>query len=89
MLDTIQTHYGYTVEVYRPQAEAVEGYVAQYGLNGFYESVEARKECCRVRKVEPLGSALQANVHGLPANAVRNRVRAMNLLFKSTTPRMA
>ena len=59
MLDTIQTHYGYTVEVYRPQAEAVEGYVAQYGLNGFYESVEARKECCRVRKVEPLGSALQ------------------------------
>ena len=35
MLDTIQTHYGYTVEVYRPQAEAGKAGVAQYGLNGF------------------------------------------------------
>ena len=38
--------------------EAVEQYVQQNGLNGFYDSVEMRKECCRIRKVEPLQRAL-------------------------------
>jgi 3'-phosphoadenosine 5'-phosphosulfate sulfotransferase (PAPS reductase)/FAD synthetase len=42
-------------------AEAVEAYVAQNGLNAFYDSVEMRKECCRIRKVEPLGRALAGN----------------------------
>ena len=34
------------------------GYVAAYGLNGFYDSVDLRKSCCQIRKVEPLGRAL-------------------------------
>jgi phosphoadenosine phosphosulfate reductase len=58
MLDKVKAHYGYDITLYKPQPEAVEAYVAQNGLNAFYESVDLRKECCRIRKVEPLGRAL-------------------------------
>jgi phosphoadenosine phosphosulfate reductase len=61
MLGKVKAHYGYDIAVYKPQAEAVEAYVAQNGLNAFYDSVEMRKECCRIRKVEPLGRALLGN----------------------------
>jgi phosphoadenosine phosphosulfate reductase len=54
----IKETYGYDVMLYRPQPEAVDQYVAQNGLNAFYDSVEMRKECCRIRKVEPLRRAL-------------------------------
>lgn len=58
MLDKVKAQYGYEIALFRPEPIAVDAYVASYGLNGFYESVEARKECCRVRKVEPLNRAL-------------------------------
>jgi phosphoadenosine phosphosulfate reductase len=61
MLDKVKDTYGYEIALYRPQAEAVEAYVAQNGLNAFYNSVEMRRECCRIRKVEPLGRALAGN----------------------------
>ena len=40
-----------------PQAEAVEQMVSEKGINLFYDSVENRKQCCYIRKVEPLGRA--------------------------------
>lgn len=58
VLDQVKAHYGHDIALYRPHAEAIDAYVAQNGLNAFYDSVEMRKECCRVRKVEPLGRAL-------------------------------
>jgi phosphoadenosine phosphosulfate reductase len=58
VLDKVKAHYGVEIALYRPQPELVEEYVSQHGLNAFYDSVEMRKECCRVRKVEPLGRAL-------------------------------
>lgn len=61
MLDRIKETYGVEVVLYRPQPEAVDAYVRQNGLNAFYESVDMRKECCRIRKVEPLNRALQGN----------------------------
>ncbi len=61
VLDRIKETYGYEVTPYRPQPEAVEAYVKQNGLNAFYESVDMRKECCRIRKVEPLNRALKGN----------------------------
>jgi phosphoadenosine phosphosulfate reductase len=61
VLDQVKASYGYTIALYRPQPEAVDAYVAQHGLNAFYDSVEMRRECCRVRKVEPLGRALAGN----------------------------
>ena len=61
VLDAVKEHYGYDIALFRPQAEAVDAYVAQNGLNAFYNSIEMRRECCRVRKVEPLGRALLGN----------------------------
>ena len=61
VLDRIKETYDYDVTPYRPQPEAVEAYVKQNGLNAFYESVDMRKECCRIRKVEPLNRALKGN----------------------------
>ena len=58
MLDRIKETYGYEVKLYKPETAAVDAYVSQNGLNAFYDSVEMRKECCRIRKVEPLNRAL-------------------------------
>ena len=51
--------YGKEIEVYFPKHEAVEKLLASKGPYSFYESVENRKECCNIRKVEPLRRALQ------------------------------
>jgi phosphoadenosine phosphosulfate reductase len=58
MIDRVRERYGYKIETFHPQQQAVEAYVAELGLNAFYESVEARKRCCEIRKVEPLNRAL-------------------------------
>jgi len=46
---------------YYPQAEALGKFVAEKGPNSFYESVDNRKSCCFIRKVEPLKRALSGN----------------------------
>jgi phosphoadenosine phosphosulfate reductase len=46
------------VDAYFPAAPAVEQYVRIHGINAFYDSVSQRKECCHIRKVEPLARAL-------------------------------
>ena len=61
VIDKVRAQYGHDIKLYRPQPELVDQYVAQNGLNAFYDSVEMRKECCRIRKVEPLGRALAGN----------------------------
>jgi phosphoadenosine phosphosulfate reductase len=61
MLDKVKERYGYDIALFRPQQEAVDQYVTQHGLNAFYDSVDMRRECCRIRKVEPLGRALAGN----------------------------
>lgn len=58
LLEETQARYGVTINGYHPRDEDVAAYVAQYGLNGFYESVEARHACCHVRKLVPLDAAL-------------------------------
>ncbi|OLP57974.1 phosphoadenosine phosphosulfate reductase [Xaviernesmea oryzae] len=51
--------YGLEIRRYHPEEADLAAYVAQYGLNGFYDSVEARHACCGVRKVKPLARALE------------------------------
>ena len=58
VLDAVRAKYRYNIAVFHPQAAAVNNYVTTNGLNAFYNSVEMRRECCRIRKVEPLGRAL-------------------------------
>ena len=59
LMQELGKHYGVPLKVYFPDNAAVEEYVTQNGVNGFYNSVESRKACCFVRKVEPLRRALQ------------------------------
>jgi len=47
------------LNIFFPQAAAVEFYVRKNGINAFYESIDLRKSCCAMRKVEPLQRALK------------------------------
>lgn len=58
VIDATRAKYGAVIEVFFPQAEAVQTMVAEHGMNLFYQSVENRKLCCGVRKMEPLRRAL-------------------------------
>ncbi|HWP34706.1 MAG TPA: phosphoadenylyl-sulfate reductase [Thermodesulfobacteriota bacterium] len=58
VIQAVRDRYGIAVEIFFPDAAAVEAMVREKGPNLFYESIEARKRCCHVRKVEPLGRAL-------------------------------
>ena len=58
LVDAIRSKYGYAVNVYRPQPAAVTQYITLHGRDAFYESVDLRKACCDIRKVEPLKRAL-------------------------------
>jgi phosphoadenosine phosphosulfate reductase len=58
VVGAIRQKYGYAVKVYEPQAEPVAQYVKVHGRDAFYESVDLRKRCCDIRKVEPLKRAL-------------------------------
>jgi phosphoadenosine phosphosulfate reductase len=58
LIDAIRQRYSLQVELYRPQAAAVENYVQLHGRDAFYRSLELRQRCCGIRKVEPLARAL-------------------------------
>jgi len=46
------------VHVYTPKSEAVAAFLARHGEKAMYQSIELRKACCQIRKMEPLGRAL-------------------------------
>lgn len=58
VLDQVKAHYGYDIEQFTPDAEAIGNYLQKHGLNDIYDSVDVRKNCCSIRKVEPLNRAL-------------------------------
>ena len=53
-----EARYAHRIKAVYPQAEPLQAYVAEHGVNGFYQSVANRLECCRLRKVEPLSRLL-------------------------------
>jgi phosphoadenosine phosphosulfate reductase len=58
LLERLQRRYRRRIRVVYPDAAQLEELVARQGVNGFYSSVEARLECCRVRKLEPFRRAI-------------------------------
>ena len=58
LIRQIKTGYGINVSVYQPDPASVVEYVRFHGRDAFYGSVELRKRCCEIRKVEPLRRAL-------------------------------
>lgn len=55
---TLET-YQKPIETFFPDAQLLQQFVSEKGPNSFYESVENRKQCCGIRKVEPLNRALK------------------------------
>ncbi|GHT84284.1 phosphoadenosine phosphosulfate reductase [Betaproteobacteria bacterium] len=58
LLAELEARYHVRLALYFPAAASVEAYVREHGINAFHESVELRKACCQVRKLEPLARAL-------------------------------
>jgi phosphoadenosine phosphosulfate reductase len=76
LIPRIEQRYGLKVEVYRPEAEAVIHFVKSHGERAMYESIDLRKGCCAIRKLEPLSRMLAkrtAWVTGLRREQSNNR----------------
>ena len=58
LIDRIALHYGLAVEVHRPDPDAVTAFVAQHGELPMRRSLELRKACCALRKLDPLARML-------------------------------
>lgn len=58
VIDAIGAKYDTAIRTYHPEAARVQQYVTVHGRDAFYKSVDRRKECCEIRKVEPLRRAL-------------------------------
>ncbi len=68
--------YKQAIHAYYPDRDLLEEMVNKKGPNSFYESVENRKECCGIRKIEPLKRALKGNklwITGIRADQSANR----------------
>lgn len=76
LIDEVRKRYGLTLRLYYPRHNLLEAYTREYGINAFYDSVELRKGCCHVRKVEPLQRALagrKAWITGMRASQAATR----------------
>jgi len=76
LIDRVRDQYGKAVEIVFPEASRVEEMVREKGTNLFYESIENRQLCCRIRKVEPMRrhlAGLDAYVTGLRRDQNLNR----------------
>jgi phosphoadenosine phosphosulfate reductase len=76
VFNSTRERYKQEIKTYYPKTEAVEKLVSSKGPNSFYESLENRKECCHIRKVEPLKRALEGKtiwITGIRAEQSSNR----------------
>jgi len=58
LMETARNKYSITIRTYFPDAVAAQVWVEQNGPNGFFNSIAQRRQCCHIRKVEPLRRAL-------------------------------
>ncbi|MFG6449418.1 phosphoadenylyl-sulfate reductase [Roseateles sp. BYS180W] len=76
LLPAIEARWGRRVTVFAPAQEAVLSFVRDHGERAMYESIELRKACCGVRKLEPLSRMLAARsawITGLRREQSANR----------------
>lgn len=76
LIERTSLRYKKNIEVFFPSPHDVETMVNEKGINLFYQSIENRKECCRVRKIEPLKRAfrgLEVWICGLRRNQSATR----------------
>ena len=76
LIPRLEQRYGLQVEVYRPREEQVLHFVRHHGADAMYRSIELRKGCCQIRKMEPLSRMLDGRtawVTGLRREQSNNR----------------
>ena len=61
LIDVTNKKYGMAIKVFFPDSKQVEEMINSKGINLFYDSIENRKLCCHIRKIEPLKKALPGN----------------------------
>ena len=61
LIEKTNKRYGIRIRIMFPDTERVEQMVNSKGINLFYRSIENRKLCCNIRKIEPLRRALKGN----------------------------
>ncbi len=86
LIKKVEDSYHIHIQVYFPDTSAVEKYVVQNGLNGFYDSVDARNACCYIRKVELLKRALSGQnawITGLRRDQATTRKNLTEVEFDS------
>ncbi len=59
LIEVMRKRYEMPIQIYFPQTNAVEKLTSEKGLFSFRESIANRKECCQIRKIEPLRRALE------------------------------
>jgi phosphoadenosine phosphosulfate reductase len=58
LIDRVRETYGIAIDVFVPEAAALEPFVRNHGVNAFYASTGLRERCCEIRKTQPLARAL-------------------------------
>jgi phosphoadenosine phosphosulfate reductase len=82
LIDKIRKKYDIVVDVYFPNAVDIEKMVASKGMNLMYESIENRKLCCNLRKIEPLKRALKQFdcwITGLRREQTMTRIKILKI----------
>ncbi len=59
LIERARERYQRPIIAMAPDTQALEAFVAEHGINPFYRSIDLRKRCCEIRKMEPLGRALR------------------------------
>ena len=89
IMERVRSHYGLEIKTYFPDSKQVEKLVRGKGFFSFKESIENRKECCAVRKIEPLNRALaelDAWVTGLRRNQAVTRTETPKVIEDTDHP---
>ncbi len=84
LIDRVRERYGKPVEILFPETRDLQQLVRDRGVNSFYESLEFRRHCCEIRKVEPMRrhlSTLDAYVTGLRRDQNAARATTRKVLF--------
>ena len=59
LLERIQANSLSDIHVYRPEQSSVLHFIRKEGQDAIFKSMEQRKACCHIRKMEPLSRALK------------------------------
>ena len=87
LIDRTNKKYGMAIKIFFPDNDHVEEMINSKGINLFYDSIENRKQCCYIRKIEPLKKALPGKdvwVTGLRKDQSLNRFYTELVEWEST-----